>query len=342
MSVKKTAGAEKAVREASGRLRGEKVPPKPMELELKSAALLDSAEKAGEELGSLYTTIAGAEDCEVLELDVKQKIQSLDAANDNIREVYRRTRNMRDELSARWDDFKHSKRKKKLISPAPSNASIDLIESETKHFTQGLNIYKLLWICYIGSFVGVVIELLWCLLTNGYLESRAGLVWGPFNLLYGIGAMAISIALYQYRNYGKLKAFIGGFIAGSVVEYVCSWAQELMFGSRSWDYSDKPFNLNGRICLLYSVFWGLLGILWIKSLYPRMAELILKIPNKIGKPLTWIIFAFFVIDAVVSVIACFRWAQRLGGVEAANWFWSFIDSRFPNERMQRIYANMVF
>ena len=67
------------------------------------------------------------------------------------------------------------------------------------------------------------------------------------------------------------------------IEYLCSFFQEMLFGSTSWDYSNIPFNLNGRICLLYSVFWGILGILWIKEIYPRMAVWILKIPNKVGK-----------------------------------------------------------
>ena len=45
--------------------------------------------------------------------------------------------------------------------------------------------------------------------------------------------------------------FFGGIIVGSVVEYICSLGQEIIFGSRSWDYSHMPFNINGRICLLY-------------------------------------------------------------------------------------------
>ena len=116
----------------------------------------------------------------------------------------------------------------------------------------------------------------------------------------------------------------------------------MAFGSRSWDYSDMPFNLNGRICLLYSVFWGLLGVLWIKSIYPRMSKWILKIPNRAGKIITWVLLAFFVVNASVSLIACLRWSQRVDGIEATNRFWECIDTRFPNERMERIYANMEF
>lgn len=197
-------------------------------------------------------------------------------------------------------------------------------------------------ICFMGSFVGVVVELIWCLLKNGYLESRAGMVYGPFNPLYGFGALALTAALYKFRNRNGWISFFGGFFVGSFAEYFCSWGQEFVLGSRSWDYSNVPFNINGRICLLYSVFWGILGYFWIKCIYPAVSMLILKIPDRAGKIITWVLFAFFVFDAVVSLIAMFRWSQRLSGVEASNWFWEFIDMRFTNERMSKIYANMNF
>ncbi len=143
-----------------------------------------------------------------------------------------------------------------------------------------------------------------------------------------------------------------------------------------------PFNINGRICLLYSIFWGILGVLWIKNLYPRMAKLILKIPNRVGKICTWVLLAFFVVNTVMSGIALTRWSrmaklilkipnrvgkictwvllaffvvntvmsgialtrwsQRNAGIPAANTFWQTIDERFPDERMEKVYANMVF
>ena len=205
-----------------------------------------------------------------------------------------------------------------------------------------MNIYKILLICFIGSFAGVVVETLWCLVTNGYIASRSGLVYGPFNLLYGIGATALSLCLYRFRNRGWWISFLGGMVIGSAVEYVCSWGQECMFGSRSWDYSHMPFNINGRICLLYSIFWGVLGVLWIKNIYPRMAKAILKIPNRIGKIITWALAVFFVFNTCMSAIAICRWSQRIKGMEPANAFWGFIDERFPDERMETIYENMDF
>ena len=188
-----------------------------------------------------------------------------------------------DEVETRLRELESLERRHLKLLKAPPNTLIDYEELKTRHFTQGITFYKLFWVFFLGCFTGVAVETLWCLVKNGHIESRAGLVYGPFNLIYGFGALALTLVLYRYRNRSKLYSFIGGAAVGSAVEYACSWLQETVFGSTSWDYSGKPFNLHGRICLEYAVFWGLLGVLWIKSLYPRMAQLILKIPNKRGR-----------------------------------------------------------
>lgn len=302
-----------------------------------SVELLNTVAQVQQEMQDYYPRLLEEErDAEAL-----GKAQSLKRASQNLRRASKQLYAVQDELSGRVQDVRKQRRKNKLIA-APANAAIDQQEERLDHFARGLNGYKLLLICFIGSFFGVVIELIWCLLKNGYLESRSGLVYGPFNLLYGAGAVLLTVCLYKFRNRGAWLSFLGGIVVGSVLEYVCSWGQEFVFGSRSWDYSNMPFNINGRICLLYSVFWGFLGVLWIKNLYPRMVKWILKIPNKAGKVLTWCTLVFFIINIAMSGIALTRWSQRINNVPAANAFWETIDERFPDERMERIYANMEF
>lgn len=237
---------------------------------------------------------------------------------------------------------KKQKKKFQIIPSAPTNAEVDLAEKKSRHFAQGMTFYKLFWIFFIGCFVGVVVELLWCFATHGYFEGRSGLVYGPFNLVYGFGALALTFVLYRFRNHSWFFSFVGGALIGSIVEYLCSWIQEMLFGSTSWDYSNLPGNLNGRICVLYSVFWGVLGVMWIKDLYPRIAKLILKIPNRVGKTITWVLLAFMVFNSVVSGLAVMRWNDRLKGDTPSNAYEEFMDRRFPDERMKKIYANMNF
>lgn len=308
------------------------------DIEKESIKLLEVVEATRSEMNEFYPQMLENE-CQG---DVQGKADSLKRATSNITKALTQAYAVSDELNARWKDINKQKKKRRLHIAAPANAAIDLSESKTNHFAKGVNIYKLLLVCFVGSFVGVVIELIWCLVTHGYLESRSGLVYGPFNLLYGAGAVALTLCLYKFRNRGAWLSFAGGMIVGSVVEYICSFGQELIFGSRSWDYSGVPFNINGRICLLYSVFWGFLGVLWIKTIYPIMAKWILKLPNKAGKIITWVLLVFFVFNSVVTLISMTRWTQRMDGIEPATTFEEFIDERFPDERMEKVFANMVF
>ncbi len=319
--------------------QNEAVRTQPLNIETESQKLLDAVKQTDIEMNAYYPKML-EEQCPQEETDAK--VESLKRATTNMTKALAHTAAISDELTARRNDIKNQNKKRKLISAAPANAAIDYSENRSDHFAKGLNGYKILLICFIGSFAGVIVEMLWCLVTKGYVESRSGLVYGPFNLLYGVGAAALSLCLYRFRNRGWWISFLGGMVIGSVVEYVCSWGQEIVFGSRSWDYSQMPFNINGRICLLYSIFWGVLGVLWIKNIYPRMAKGILKIPNRVGKIITWALTVFLCFDACVSAVTIFRWTQRTAGIAPANAFWEYVDERFPDERMETIYANMEF
>ena len=311
------------------------------EMEKQSRVLLSTAKKTMEDMESYYPTLLKDKNPDDLKDEVEGRKESLKRTKKNILKAYEMMFDISDELSGRWSDSlsaskKGGGRRRKI------NADIDLFEKKTNPFARGINLYKIIWIIFIGSFAGVIIEMAWCLLKNGYVESRRGLVWCPFNFLYGAGAALLSITLYRFRNHGQWLSFLGGMIVGSVLEYFCSWAQEMLVGSRSWDYSNVPFNLNGRICLLYSVFWGILGVVWIKRIFPMVSALIQKIPRKIAKPFTWLCVVFFIIDLLVSGVAVWRWSKRMEGIPPQNAITRAIDKDFDDERMERIFPNMVF
>lgn len=270
---------------------------------------------------------------------VKAKKRSYKRARKNIIKSYEKLYELSDELSGRWADIKQSSKVK--ISEIV-NAKIDENERSNNHFSRGINSYKLLWIFYIGSFGGVILEMFWCYLQNGYIESRQGLIYGHFNILYGFGAVALSYFSYRFRNHSDWVSFLGGFIVGSVLEYICSWGQEFALGVWSWDYSHLPLNINGRICLFYSLIWGLLGVVWIKIAYPLLSVLIMKIPNKIGRVLTWMLLVFFIFNIIASGFVMARWTERHNGKESTSSLSRYIDEKYPDERMERIFPNWKF
>ena len=108
-----------------------------------------------------------------------------------------------------------------------------------------------------------------------------------------------------------------------------------------WDYSVIPFNLGGRINLLYCFFWGIAAVVWLKLLYPVISGWIEKIPMKIGKILTGILIVFMCCNMIVSIMALVRSDQRAHGVKATYSWQQTMDERFDDARLQRIYPNAL-
>ena len=212
---------------------------------------------------------------------------------------------------------------------------------ERRPFAPGLCFSKLVWVFLISCVVGFLVETLWCYIRHGYIESRQSLVYGPLSVAYGMGAVVLTMALYKFRNSQWWKIFLLSFVVGTVTEYICSLGQELVFGSVAWDYSNVPLNINGRVCLLYSIFWGIRGIVWIKLIYPPMDKLIGKLPIKLGRVLTWVFIIFFIFDAILSASAALRMDQRDKGAAPRNTFESYLDEHFDDARMHKVYANSV-
>lgn len=209
-------------------------------------------------------------------------------------------------------------------------------------FAVGCSFYKLLCLFFLGAFLGDITETIFCLITDGVLMSRSSVVYGPFSLVWGIGCMILTAILYPYRNHSDRYIFILGTLLGGAYEYICSVFTELFFGTVFWDYSDIPFNLAGRINLLYCFFWGIAAVIWMKFLYPGISSLIEKIPKKIGIILTWIMLAFMVFNIIMSCLALNRYTQRnTGAATSESSLEQFLDEHFPDERMERIYPNAI-
>ena len=208
-------------------------------------------------------------------------------------------------------------------------------------FAQGCSPTKLIWIFFIAALLGDIIETLFCRATMGIWMSRSSLIYGPFSIVWGLGAVMFTALLYRYKDKSEGYLFLAGTIVGGVYEYVCSVFTELVFGTVFWDYSHIPFNLAGRINLLYCFFWGIAAAVWMKILYPRLSRLIERIPMKAGKVLTWVIVVFMVFNMAISALALGRYQQRQSAPDApTNGFTEFLDHYYPDERIHQVYPNM--
>ena len=209
-------------------------------------------------------------------------------------------------------------------------------------FAVGCSFYKLTCLFFLGAFLGDITETIFCYITTGILMSRSSVVYGPFSIVWGLGCVLLTAILYQYRNRSDSYIFIFGTVVGGAYEYICSVFTELVFGTVFCDYSKIPFNLAGRINLLYCFVWGLAAVVWLKYLYPFLSGLIEKIPKKPGIVLTWGLIIFMIINVSISGLALARYNERYAETSPSHSSVSaFLDKHFPDERMKRIYPNAI-
>ena len=218
-----------------------------------------------------------------------------------------------------------------------------LSDGAEKPFAFGLCYSKLFWIFMIGNVVGFVLETFYALIVPPHqFEWRVSVVWGPFVLVYGFGAVAITLILHKMYNQRDFLIFLASMVIGGGFEYFCSFFQQAAFGMVSWEYSDSMLNVSGRTNLLYSFFWGILGLVWIKDIYPLLSRYIQKIPKKVGRPLTIALSLFMAADMAVSSAAVYRQSERINNIPATSPVQTFLDTHFPDEFLQTIYPHMEY
>lgn len=212
-------------------------------------------------------------------------------------------------------------------------------------FGYGCSFYKLVSLFFIGAFLGDVVETVFVYYTAGVLMSRSSVVYGPFSIVWGLGCVMLTAVLYRVRNTADRHIFLAGTVLGGAYEYFCSVFTELVFGTIFWDYSEIPFNLGGRINLLYCFFWGIVAVVWLKGIYPVLSRWIEKIPVKAGKIVTNLLIVFMLYNMLLSGMALARYTQRQAGEEPAGALWQkmaeSLDEHFPDERIEKIYPNLV-
>ena len=206
-------------------------------------------------------------------------------------------------------------------------------------FAVGFCYNKYIWIFVISCFIGFIYETILGIFQYDGFISRQEILYGPFIPVYGLGAILFMCTLKNINNKYFLAVIAG--IEGTVLEYIYSLLQERIFGTVSWDYSNYMFNFEGRTSLIHVVFWGIIGYLFIKYVYPFLSKLIEKVPKTIGKILSVIFVLFIIIDVFMSVNVGLRYKKRRDGIPAKNWFENYIDSKYTDEVIEKIYPKNI-
>lgn len=153
---------------------------------------------------------------------------------------------------------------------------------------------------FIYAFLGWIMEVIYALFIHGHFVNR-GFLFGPICPIYGFGAIILIMTTKKLYKRPVLK-FIIATVSFTVFEYLVSLILEMLFGLRWWDYTNDFLNIQGRVSLLYSIAWGLIGLFLLEKLHPRVENLIQKINAKVSKNAQGFCVAIFVITIIVDTV----------------------------------------
>ncbi len=202
-------------------------------------------------------------------------------------------------------------------------------------------INKIFLIFMIGSIIGYIVEMIVALVQEGHLESRQGVIYGPFTPIYGVGIVIYYLAFQKIKTRDKKKIFLISMILGGTVEYLFSFLQEKIFGTVSWDYSNWILNINGRTTLIHCTYWGVAGLLYmslIEPIIPKIEEMIQKNGVKIVSAGVAVLMIF---NITISSMAALRQKERKYNIQATSQIDIFLDKNYPDEYMNKIFANKI-
>lgn len=159
---------------------------------------------------------------------------------------------------------------------------------------------RLLFIFFLGGLIGGFIEIWYQIVTKGSFVF-GGFLYGPFRPIYGYGFLIIYL-IGKKVNKNPLLIFLVSFIFCSIFEYSVSYFMEIIFNRTWWDYKDFYLNINGRICFVVSLFWGLLGLLFVKLIFPLFDKLYDKLNKKVMYVFIISMSILYIFDTVMSYI----------------------------------------
>lgn len=200
--------------------------------------------------------------------------------------------------------------------------------------------YKYFIIFFVGSIVGWLVEVLFAYYKTKTFQNRSALLYGPFGLAYGFGSVLLTLTLSSFSEFSIIHIFIISFIVGTIAEYIMSFGMEMVYGYVVWDYSKDKFNINGRVCLLYSLYWGFLGVIWSKYIITIIDDITNFCYYKLGTEFLNIVLMLLIIDALISHIVIKRSNERAKNIKANNKFDLLLDKYYSDKRLKKTFPQM--
>lgn len=225
---------------------------------------------------------------------------------------------------------------KQISSPARTKTSAQ----HSSKFAEGLSFKKLFFVFLIGSLIGTIYEDILIFVTTGVWMTHRGVIYGPFNVIYGFGAVVV-IWLLVRKDYKWWQVVLYGALLGGVVEYVVGLLQLVFTQTRSWDYSGQFLNIHGITTVPIMLVWGIMSLVLVKVIYPPVSRMIESIPVRVGEALFWGLLVFMIVNMLVSWTAILRQTLRHNQVPPFTPVGRFYDDYYNDRFLERYFPNMV-
>ena len=209
-----------------------------------------------------------------------------------------------------------------------------------------LNFFNIFWVFVICCVLGLIIEVIWHMVVvdPGHYQDRAGLLYGPFSPIYGVGAVLMTVALNRFHDKNPVLIFVVAGVIGGAFEFFVSWFMQVAFGIVAWDYSGTFLNIDGRTNFMFMCMWGVLGLVWVKFALPIMLKIVNMIPWNWRYAVTTVCTVLMAIDCVLTLASFDCWFQREAGTMDYNdpsAIVQFCNDNYGNDYMANRFQSMT-
>jgi len=200
---------------------------------------------------------------------------------------------------------------------------------------------KLVWLFAFFSVVGVFIEGIFCLIDKKRWEAHVLVVWGWFNVLYGMGAILFYVASAKMQiSSVPLKVVIMAVYA-TALEYIAGKMLKYGLDMKAWDYHDQFLNVDGLICPLFAAIWGLAGYCMNRG-YLTLSGWMDRIATPFMHMAAILLCIFLIVDSLLAALCIIRWSKRHHGYPAGDRIDEIIDRLAPDEWMEKRFMDWEF
>lgn len=202
--------------------------------------------------------------------------------------------------------------------------------------------HEIFWLFMLGNVLGVLVEGVWCYLRYGRWETHTVAMWGPFNIVYGIGVPVFYVGSVVFSGLHWMLRFVLFALLGSLVEYLCGLVIRVGIQMKAWDYRNHFANIQGLISPYMAVIWGVLGFGFDLILFRPLKRVLAHMTGSAWDIACFFMTVFMVVNLSLTAACIIRWANRYRGKPAANALSRWIDRRYPDRKMRRKFYYWYF